>query len=230
MGEREADRWRDAAIEALGVLLPVSCVVCGRDDRPVCHACLEDLAATPSCVRLVAGVRLDAPFTYRGTARALVLAFKVHGRLDVVGPLARPTVRALRGALAEAPDAVVVRVPSSRAGRRRRGFDPVVVLLRRGGFRTARVLRRVPDPRARGRRDGGQKSLSAVDRVTATVGTLRAVDVRDRAVVLVDDVVTTGVTMAEAIRAVRAAGGRVVRCVATASVEPSSPSEAGTGP
>ena len=57
------------------------------------------------------------------------------------------------------------------------------------------------------------------ERVEATVGTLRAAHVAGRDVVVVDDVVTTGVTMAEAVRAVRAAGGRVVRCVALAEVE-----------
>ncbi len=58
-----------------------------------------------------------------------------------------------------------------------------------------------------------------MERVAATVGTLRASGVDGRDVVLVDDVVTTGVTMAEGVRAVRAAGGRVVRCVAVASVD-----------
>ncbi|MDO3699232.1 phosphoribosyltransferase family protein [Curtobacterium flaccumfaciens] len=48
---------------------------------------------------------------------------------------------------------------------------------------------------------------------------MRATGVDGRDVVLVDDVVTTGVTMAEGVRAVRAAGGWVVRCVAVASVD-----------
>ncbi len=65
----------------------------------------------------------------------------------------------------------------------------------------------------------GQKGRTALERVEATVGTLRAAHVAGRDVVVVDDVVTTGVTMAEAVRAVRAAGGRVVRCVALAEVE-----------
>jgi predicted amidophosphoribosyltransferase len=176
-----------------------------------------------------------------------VLAVKVHGRTDVAGPLGRATGELVRSAIAESPPGtIVVRVPSSVAGRRRRGFDPVVLLLRRGGIRRTAGLRRVrrtvaggtpgvsgeagaagPPERSGGPpgAGGGQKSLTAVERVAATVGTLRAVGVAGRTVVLVDDVVTTGVTMAEAVRAVRAAGGTVVRCVATASVEPPTPLE-----
>ncbi|KQO62139.1 ComF family protein [Curtobacterium sp. Leaf261] len=213
--------WRDAAAEALGILLPVECAGCGADDRAVCAGCRAELAATPPCTRLVAGVRLDAAFEYTGIARTLVLAVKVHGRLDVARTLGAPTVRVLRRACRSAPGAVVLRVPSSAAGQRRRGFDPVVLLLGRGGVRVPGRLRRV---RARGRdapgAAGSQKSRTAIERVAATVGSLRAVGVGGRPVVLVDDVVTTGVTMAESIRAVRAAGGTVVRCVATASVEP----------
>ncbi|WIB35242.1 phosphoribosyltransferase family protein [Curtobacterium sp. MCJR17_043] len=165
-----------------------------------------------------------------------MLEWKLRGRVDVVAPLTDRTADLVRSALAAAPDAVVLRVPPSARGHRRRGFDPVVTVLRRAGVRRAPrpptgrrpggAARRGPGGvRARGvqtRTGGGagQKERTGIERVAATVGTLCAPAlVAGRDVVVVDDVVTTGVTMAEAVRAVRAAGGRVVRCVAVASVE-----------
>lgn len=210
--------WRDAVAAAVGLFLPVVCLGCALPDRALCPRCLAELAARPRRVRLGAGARLDAAFEYEGLVRTLLLELKLRGRVDVAGPLGRPTAALVRQALAAAPaGTVVLRVPPSPRGRRRRGFDPVVLLLARGGVRRTGCLRRV---RGRWRPGGaGQKERTALERVAATVGTLRAVGVADRDVVLVDDVVTTGVTMAEAVRAVRAGGGRVVRCVATASVE-----------
>jgi predicted amidophosphoribosyltransferase len=253
--------WADALAAVLALVLPVVCVGCGAPDRALCRACRSTLDRLPGRTRLVAGVRLDAAHEYDGLVRTLVLEWKLRGRVDVVRGLTRRTADLVRTALAEAPPGtVVLRVPPSRRGHRRRGFDPVVTVLRRAGVRRARALRRV---RAPGGGDGlsaalvgdpgpagvrpagvgsagvgpagagpagagrvgaghagrGQKERSAIERVAATVGTLVADGVADRDVVLVDDVVTTGVTMAEAVRAVRAAGGRVVRCVAVASVE-----------
>lgn len=210
--------WRDAARAVLGLVLPVDCLGCGAPDRAVCRTCRDRLAALPPSTRLVAGVRLDAGWEYTGLVRTLLLELKLRGRVDVAGPLALRTGQAVRAALATAPPGcVVVRVPPSARGRRRRGFDPVALVLARGGVRRSRVLRRDRGPA--GVRGGGQKERTAVERVAATVGTLRADHLGARDVVLVDDVVTTGVTMAEAVRAVRAAGGRVVRCVAVASVD-----------
>lgn len=169
-------------------------------------------------MRLVAGVRLDAAYEYGGVVRTLVLELKLRGRVDLAAALAARFGALVRSALAEAPPGtLLLRVPPSARGSRRRGFDPVVLLLARGGVRRSGALVRV---RGRpGRAGSGQKERTAVERVAATVGSLRADGVVGRDVVLVDDVVTTGVTMAEAVRAVRAAGGRVVRCVAVASVE-----------
>ncbi|MBP1302455.1 phosphoribosyltransferase family protein [Curtobacterium sp. 1310] len=226
--------WSDAVAAVLGLVLPVACVGCGAPDRAVCRPCRDALDAEPQRRRLVAGVRLDAAFAYRDTVRALVLELKLRGRTDLV-PVLAPRFGALVGrALADVPGALLVRVPPSPAGARRRGFDPVVLLLRRAGAARGRArraprraLRRVrrrvpadrPGSRATTRVAHGQKERTALERVEATVGTLRAAHVAGRDVVVVDDVVTTGVTMAEAVRAVRAAGGRVVRCVALAEVE-----------
>ncbi|GAA1494858.1 ComF family protein [Curtobacterium herbarum] len=249
--------WADAAAAVLALVLPVVCVGCGVPDRALCRACRSSLDALPGRTRLVAGVRLDAAHEYDGLVRTLVLEWKLRGRVDVVRGLTRRTADLVRTALAESPaGTVVLRVPPSPRGHRRRGFDPVVTVLRRAGVRRSRALRRVPlpgddradadggrvgagsgsdtpagagagavvgpggaGPGGHGYAGGGQKERNAIERVAATVGTLVADDVADRDVVLVDDVVTTGVTMAEAIRAVRAAGGRVVRCVAVATVE-----------
>jgi predicted amidophosphoribosyltransferase len=213
--------WADALRALLGLLLPVDCTGCGRPDHGLCPGCRAVLDDAPRHVRLVAGVRLDAAFVYDGLVRALLLELKLRGRVDLAGPLGVRFGALVRSALAEAPPGtLVLRVPPSRAGRRRRGFDPVVLLLTRGGVRRAGRTPRLRRVRA-GPSDasgGGQKERTALERVDATVGTLAAPDLADRTVVLVDDVVTTGVTMAEAVRAVRAAGGRVVRCVCAASV------------
>lgn len=227
--------WRDALLAVVGLFLPVACAGCGRPDRALCMPCRQVLDAMPGRVRLVAGVRLDAAFEYTGLVRTMLLELKLRGRVDLAGPLGARFGRLVRTALAEAgPGAVLLRVPPSPRGARRRGFDPVVLLAARGGVRRPRALSRV---RSRaswrigagdapggalgvgGRAGAGQKERSAVERVAATVGTLAAEGVAGLPVVVVDDVVTTGVTMAEAVRAVRAAGGRVVRCVAVASVD-----------
>jgi predicted amidophosphoribosyltransferase len=246
--------WADACAAVLGLFLPVACVGCGELDRALCRRCRAALERLPGRTRLVGGVRLDAAHEYDGLVRTLVLEWKLRGRIDVVGALVRRTADLVRTALAEAPvGTVVLRVPPSPRGHRRRGFDPVVTVLRRAGVRRARALRRVDVGHGRdlGRGVGGghgrdvgvgvggghgldsatdagsrtdvhgrsQKERTGVERVAATVGTLVADGVSGQDIVLVDDVVTTGVTMAEAIRAVRAAGGRVVRCVAVATVE-----------
>ncbi|MDR6172124.1 phosphoribosyltransferase family protein [Curtobacterium sp. SORGH_AS_0776] len=242
--------WLDAAVAVLGLFLPVDCVGCGRPDRALCAACRHALDAMPRRVRLVAGVRLDAAFEYTGLVRTMLLELKLRGRVDLARPLGARFGGLVRAALADAgPGAVLLRVPPSRQGARRRGFDPVVLLAARGGVRRSRAMSRLRTGGLARRRagagvgagvavgagagagagagvgigadavHGGQKERSAVERVAATVGTLSVTGVTGRAVVVVDDVVTTGVTMAEAVRAVRAAGGRVVRCVAVASVD-----------
>lgn len=215
---------RDALLDAVALVLPVDCVGCGAPDRALCLGCRRRLSEAPGHVRLVAGVRCDAPFVYDGLPRTIMLAVKVRGQTELLQVLASPAATILVAARRDVPDALIVRIPGSRSGYLRRGFDPVEMFVRRSGAGRTPVLRRT---RRRPHADtsgasAGQKSLTAVQRVDATVGTLRAEHLRDldrRPVILVDDVVTTGVTLAEGIRAVRAAGGTVARCVAMVSVD-----------
>jgi predicted amidophosphoribosyltransferase len=86
---------------------------------------------------------------------------------------------------------------------RRRGYAPVDALLVRCGIRPSHVLRP-----ARARDD--QAGLGADARRLNAQGALVArADLRGRRFLLVDDILTTGATLAEAARAVTAAGGSV---------------------
>lgn len=202
--------WREAFLDALALLLPVDCAGCGSRDRSLCRECRSALAARIRLRVLPDGTPLVTALDYTGVTRGVVLAFKEQQRSDLARALAVPLragIEAARdaGLLARAAEVMLVPVPTSRAAFRRRGFDPVVLLLTRSGLRASRGL-------IQSRSAPRQKSLSAVDREHNREGIFRArPHVRGKRVVVVDDVVTTGSTMREAIRALRDAGA-IVEC------------------
>lgn len=139
---------------------------------------------------------------YEGVVRTTLLALKEGGRTDVVRPLAASLSAAL-GRVVQG-DAEVLLVPTSRAAWRRRGYDPVALLCKNAGFSHVKVLRPA-------RATTSQKTLGSHERALNLRGSMRSrLALTGRRFVLVDDVVTTGATLAEATRAVRAAGGEVV--------------------
>jgi ComF family protein len=202
-----------AALDALAVLLPVSCAGCGADDRGLCSVCRSQLVPTPVEQQLDGGLCVVSALHYDGTARRSILALKEQGRTD----LARPLGRVLAVAIAAALDSSALAaaefaiVPASGRSYRRRGYDPVRLLARRAGVPIARVGLRA------GRGIATQKSLDREGRRANLVGSMRATRrLSGRRFLLLDDVVTTGSTLVEAARALRSAGAEVVGCVTLA--------------
>jgi predicted amidophosphoribosyltransferase len=196
---------------ALDLVLPGLCAGCGeRSGHAACASCLARLGP-PRVGPGPAGVPvLVSCADWADEARRLVLAFKERGRVGLVGALGAALAAAVevlepgRAALSLVP------VPSRPAARRERGHDPTArlataaarALRRRGrGVQVAPVL-----SHCRAVRD--QAGLSAAARRANLTGALRAgrFGALPTTVVLLDDVSTTGATLAEAARALREAG------------------------
>lgn len=190
---------RDALLDAWAVLLPVECAGCGTPDRSLCDACRSALGGHPVPHRTPGGTLVHAAVRYEGAVRRVLLAFKEQQRTDVADALALP----LAAALAAGGAAELAPVPTTRAAYRSRGYDPVRLVLARTGRRGARVL--VP-----ARRAARQKTLSIEDRRRNRAGAFVAArPLTGRRFVIVDDILTSGATIDEAARAIRAAGGDV---------------------
>jgi len=204
---------REAALDALALVLPVACAGCGGEGRELCGECrraLRDLAVTDA-VRTVApdGVVVHAAARYDGLVRRVVLACK-EGRTALAAPLAELLAAALARS-DPAPEVELCTVPTSRAAFRRRGVDPVRCVLARTGWRPARVLRPARPHRV-------QKGLGREERRENLRGVHRArLRLDGRRFLIVDDVVTTGATVEAVAAAIRAAGGEVVGAVAIAA-------------
>lgn len=200
----------------LDLVLPVECGGCGRPGTRWCRSCARALGDAPATVRprVDPGVPVWTLGPYRGAHRRAVVAAKEHGRRDLAEPLGvalgAAIVRLRRWGELPAGPLSVVPAPTRARAARARGGDPVTRAVRAAAAHD-RALRVVPVlETARGVRDS--VGLSAAQRHRNLAGRVllrRAAGVpRERPVLLVDDVLTTGTTAAEAVRVLVSAGFR----------------------
>jgi predicted amidophosphoribosyltransferase len=195
-------------LESIASLVaPPLCAACGAP-RPaevvICERCSVELATAPR-VRDPGPRGVDLAVSaspFDGVARRVVHGLKYGCRLSLAGVAAEAMLRALPDR--ESPDAVVP-VPAGPWRWRWRGFDPAEEIAIAVSER-ARLSYRPCLRRDRGRRQVGRRRS---ERLT-DAPRVRAVADPPRAVLLVDDVWTTGATLAACAAALRAAGSRRV--------------------
>lgn len=219
--------------------LPSQCAVCNSwPSQPVCQACVtlfaQPIARCRSCALPVPEEQthcgaciterpvLDAtyaavPYAYPWSRLVIEFKFQQHpawassmALLMRSAPWVEPTL--------EAAD-MVLPMPLSRQRLQERGFNQALLLARALAPRKthAQVLLRIQDTPA-------QSSLSRAARLhnvkhAFAVDPLRQASIQDKRVVLVDDVMTSGATLAAAARSVRRAGAAHIAAVVFARAD-----------
>lgn len=187
------------------------CACCRESGPAICRSCRFALA---SARPVDAGNGVAAAMPFDGAGRSAILSMKYGNRRPIAAHLARLMVRRLR--LTEPGERfdAVTWAPTSRARLRERGFDQAELLARE----VARLLG-VPCRRLLHRTHGApQTGRARAERVGAEGPAFQARAARSGLrVLVVDDVITTGSTLAAAGRALAAVGVDHVRLVAAAA-------------
>jgi ComF family protein len=195
----------------LETVLPADCLVCEgtlpwRQEGGVCLPCWERLPWAPRLQHPHPRPAIVSALEYRDDARRLIHALKFEGFDPLGAPLGRAGAERCAPLLDALPPAdVVVPVPLHWTRRFRRGFNQAELLAR--GVARARGLPCAPDLLRRVRRGRRQRGLSRHARRAAFAGVFAASPgARGARVLLVDDVITTGATIAACAVALAAAG------------------------
>lgn len=200
-----------ACVDALPAAAGPRCAVCWA---PLAPAVAGVLGAASICARCAAApppfVALRAPFRFEGAARRAVLEAKFRGVSALLPPLAGAAAALVPAAWAVE---AIVPVPLHPPRERRRGFNQSLVAARAAGavlgLPVWAALRRT-------RATPPQAGLDAAMRAQNLRGAFAAAGVPPGRVLLIDDVTTTGATLAEGARALRAAGAEAVYAMALA--------------
>lgn len=242
---RETRILRAALHGTAALLFPVQCACCQRPDAALCTLCataLRRAALHPTRVeqhadalplnRLGEALPVLAAGKYEHELASVLLAFKNRHMVSLGKVLVPVLASALRTGIAALANpripVVLVPVPTRRQALAKRGYWPVGLLLRRVVAARAlpahaRVVHALSydmrdswgaAQKGRGRR--GRTSVANTMRVRATPG-IRKIIASGAQVIMVDDVLTTGATLAEAHRCLAASGLRVAGAVVLAS-------------
>lgn len=206
----------------LDLLYPPRCVFCrkllGKGERAVCEKCADELPYTENggeqsgdffsvCV---------APLYYEDTVRESILRYKFSeatGYAETYGGLLAECIKDnLKGRYD-----LISWVPISKKRYRERGYDQAMLLAQAAALE----LDGTAVPTLEKHRDVARQSgMGSAEKRRANIsGAYRVIDpepVKDRRVLLIDDIVTTGATLSECARTLLQGGAKEVMCAAIA--------------
>ena len=225
-----------ASSSLFSILFPSDCRICRAPltniaSLPVCEPCLAQIVPMDGSLCQICGETEDKPLcgicrrvgahfsraaafgAYEGALRDLIHLFKYNGVRPagkVLGGLLNQTVTAMA-----LPDSlIVIPVPLWSDKRTARGFNQAEAIARAFiSFQSSSSIQLDTSIMVRTRETASQTGLTRHQRranVRGAFAVLKREKVKDRSILVVDDVMTTGTTAGECARVLRRAGAKEV--------------------
>lgn len=207
----------------LDLLFPPKCMLCGKllqtEEQTLCRECahgeLPEFEGKPRDVRFFE--ECVSPFYYEGNIRDAILRLKFHGMQSYAEQFAKWMAEPVKEKLAGMYD-YISWVPCSRLRVWTRGFDQAkllaLALAKELDVEAVCTLRKIRHNRKQSR------TVSAAMRRANVLGAYRATNpdwLRNKRILLIDDVLTTGATMSECGKTLRLAGSGDLVCAVIAA-------------
>lgn len=206
------------------LLFPPKCPFCGRvkkqSDEPCCDRCVNALPFLRGEAALRRGDYFDvcvSPLKYEDQVRNAILKFKFRGRTDYAEYFGKFMADSAREHLAGKYN-MITWVPLSSERKRTRGYDQAMLLALAAALElddvAVETLEKTKDVIAQSTLNSAEERRENIkDVFAATDPDLIA----GKRILLIDDIVTTGVTLSECSRALLIGGAESVVCATIAS-------------
>ena len=205
----------------LNLLFPPKCVLCkdllAKEETDLCHHCREHAPVfTKEKIKFSFIAGWTAVWYYKDNVRQSLLRYKFARYRSYVPCYGRLLAMKLQNTRFDNFD-ILTWVPVSRLRRMKRGFDQVELLAketaRQLGIEAVPCLKKIRHtPPQSGLKTAAQRRANVLGAYVVTDPEI----IRNKRVLLLDDIITTGATVSECARMLLLAGVKDVRCAAMA--------------
>lgn len=209
------------------LVAPHECLSCGKEGEVLCGRCIEEYCEAPlphcagcrkqqddfkvckNCKSWLALKYVYVATAYEGIGSELVKAMKFNYRRQASEPIAK----IMSGALESLDEnTILCPIPTAHARIRERGFDHAKLISQN----LSQILKIKSLPvlhRHTNRRQLGSSRKARFKQMESEFEVIHASFIRDKNILLVDDVMTTGATLTAAAKALRKAGASSVSAI-----------------
>lgn len=204
----------------LSVIFPNRCPYCGKIIKfglTECEECYYELDKTPKISHTDAGITCISPFFYDSRVRRSILNYKFKGISFNAKSYAKAICSAIESTGTADDFDIITFVPLSKLRENERGFNQSRKVAEMVGEYFDKPCRTLLEKTKNNKNQHDLNLQQRRENVRGVYSICKKADIKAKRILLIDDIVTTGNTMAECCNVLRAEGAGSIMCMSIAA-------------